>query len=586
LLIGLGRQAFRQAVIASNKFPLSDTDTVHTASGVLSVAGSTGALVPMLAVQLQLDLQTGMSDLREDNKFCARVDYTRVELVFVGEARIVTTVQEFPAGYSIQSHTAVCWADMYADYVIVQVSRASNTQKREMYVSPRGDELVTPRLVDPGPLKEMSTINMRYLAGMSAAFILLFGIICIGGVCDRLGWRPLLRTATKAPAHANAGVFNGGRWARGTEMASRMNSDMTLRSVPGATARTPRRLVLSPSKKLDHLFSTARVGSPGSDSVSPRVASNRTWKGLSLTWGAVHEYQRVPSPDAGYSAGLPIADETCVSVGSPPGELSSPSIRDANPAYPHLERCRTAPAEALACGILRDAVESNDPQALVDALEQCANPNVTDGNNRTALHIAARAGRAHAVKVLVSRSGEGPEDVALNLPDMRGQTALHLAATYGHLGVVRMLLSFSGEVVVVSDMGEPEGEDVGRSLARVWPMQSEDGSVRRATAHVAVNKTDMNGCTPLHVAVHFGHDEVASELLNAGARLALWMPDHLGNTPLHHAAMQGHTETMLLLLRYALQCDAAVDCLLHKNNFNQVSIICWLYCHNTLLPLF
>jgi ankyrin repeat protein len=568
LLTALGREAFRRALAVSNETPLTDTDTVHTASGVLSVTGSTGALVPMLAVQLPLDLQTGMSDLREDNKICARMDYDRMEVVTVGLARIVTTVKEFPAGYSINSHTAVCWADMYADYVIVQISHTSTAQKREMYVGPRDDELVTPKLVDPGPLDDGTAIDTGYLAGMCAGFLLLMGIVCAGGICDCCGWRPIRRLRHFASyARGGKADSNGHRWATGTKLA--LMHRRSTRSASPSIATFPRRLVLSPSTKLDHMYSHARAQS--ALSVSPRaVCNSRAWKGLATTSSKVGGYQCMALPLDSASGGH---YSSWGSMGTPESAPSSPE--DADTAYANLERWQTAPTGALSSDTLRAAVESNDAQTIADVLSQCADPNLPDSNKRTALHLAARAGRAQAVKALVGRSGSNPGDVALNLADIRGQTPLHLAVAYGHLAVVRVLLSrtYSGEVVVMDmdDSAEKASEsDLGSSIMRVESLRSEGGN--RNAAHVIVNKTDNNGCTALHVAAHFGHDEVAGELLNAGGHSGILMEDHFGNTPLHHAAMQGRTDTVLLLLRHSLIHDDAQDCVLTKNSRDQVRL--------------
>jgi ankyrin repeat protein len=570
LLTGLGKEAFRRAALASNELSLSDEDTVHTASGVLSVTGSTGALVPMLAVQLPLDLQTGMSDLREDNKFCARMDYDRGELIFVGLARIVTTVREYSAGYSIDSHTAVCWADMYADYVVVQISHNAVTPKRDLYVGPRGDELITPRLVDPGPLNDGTTATVGYLTGaLCAGILLLMGIVCVGDICDRRGWQPLRRVSQLPNSSRPLANNDSSSWATGKRLVSWGGS---LRSI-GAGPFQRRQLVVSPSIQLDQMYSFER-GKSCKTRKSSRAGGSRAWRGVPAMemLGAQDEYHRMVTPTALDPRSVTTSWHA---VDTPPSAPSTPSDDNAAHQYPYLNRRTTEPTCPLPCVFLSAAVESDDPEALADALEQCNDPNVTDGSMRTALHMAARAGNAHAVKVLVHRSsGGGPGAVALNLPDIRGQTPLHLAAEYGHLAVVRVLLSmtYSG-VVIVMDMGEPseggDGSDLECSMAsRVESMRSEGGC--RNVAHVLVNKTDNNGCTPLHIAAYFGHDEVAGELLNAGAQTAMMMEDAFGNTPLHHAAMQGRIDTMLLLLRHSLRNNVAEDLVLQKNSRDQV----------------
>lgn len=79
-----------------------------------------------------------------------------------------------------------------------------------------------------------------------------------------------------------------------------------------------------------------------------------------------------------------------------------------------------------------------------------------DSRGDLPLHIAARRGRADAVKVLVAELRQDP-----GTPNAAGQTALELAAASGRLSVVRYLSSLPGvplEKAVKAAIAYPEPE--------------------------------------------------------------------------------------------------------------------------------
>jgi ankyrin repeat protein len=60
--------------------------------------------------------------------------------------------------------------------------------------------------------------------------------------------------------------------------------------------------------------------------------------------------------------------------------------------------------------------------------------------------------------------------------------------------------------------------------------------------------TDVEGFTPLHAAVYFGHAEVVQILLSAGADFLATSGPNSRYTPLHMAARHGHLGLAMLLL--------------------------------------
>lgn len=66
------------------------------------------------------------------------------------------------------------------------------------------------------------------------------------------------------------------------------------------------------------------------------------------------------------------------------------------------------------------------------------------------------------------------------------------------------------------------------------------------------NKTDSNGCTPLHLACSKGHLEVTRELLRQDPDLTS-LQDNDGRTPLHWAAIRGRVNIIDEILSTSLE---------------------------------
>ena len=81
---------------------------------------------------------------------------------------------------------------------------------------------------------------------------------------------------------------------------------------------------------------------------------------------------------------------------------------------------------------------------------------------------------------------------------------------------------------------------------------------------------------PLHVAVHFGHTDIAVHLIELGADVSHWSR---GALPLHIAAEHGHTELASLLIKYGASVnekDRSEDLPLHiavKNGHTELSVL-------------
>lgn len=140
-------------------------------------------------------------------------------------------------------------------------------------------------------------------------------------------------------------------------------------------------------------------------------------------------------------------------------------------------------------------------QAGVD--KDCAYAVYVDGQQMTALSVAARRGHTEMVRLLLHAGADK------NLRDVGGRTALAYAARVGHTEIVRLLV------------------DAGADM----------------------DLQDMRSMTPLIHAASEGHAEIVRLLADAGADKN-WQ-DQYGRTALAHAAHCGHTK----IIRHLASAD-------------------------------
>lgn len=197
------------------------------------------------------------------------------------------------------------------------------------------------------------------------------------------------------------------------------------------------------------------------------------------------------------------------------------------------------------------ALEGGDAGGLLAA---------TDSVGRSLLHLAARAGHAEAVRMLMrcccAEGCQGRPALSSNRADARGHTPLHLAAAYGRSAAAQALLAPNQRGVFLEALeGEEDAES--SSLECCAPggaLILEQGG---AGALVAVCPADASGRTPLHLAAHYHCDAMVTVLLRAGGWAALRRRDAEGNTPLHTAAQRGASAALRIMLQRCLTRDAA-----------------------------
>uniref|UniRef100_A0A2P2JM06 Potassium channel n=3 Tax=Rhizophora mucronata TaxID=61149 RepID=A0A2P2JM06_RHIMU len=170
-----------------------------------------------------------------------------------------------------------------------------------------------------------------------------------------------------------------------------------------------------------------------------------------------------------------------------------------------------------------------DDSLLLQLLKRGLDPNESDNNGRSALHIAASSGNENCVLLLLDY-GADP-----NCTDSDGNVPLWEAMLGGHEAVTKLLREHGASI---------QSGDVGHFAC----IAAEQNNLKllKEIIHYGGNVTcpTSNGNTALHAAVCEDNTEIVKFLLSQGADID--KPDVHGWTPRDLADQQGHEELKLI----------------------------------------
>ncbi|KAJ0233440.1 Cyclic nucleotide-binding domain-containing protein [Hirschfeldia incana] len=179
---------------------------------------------------------------------------------------------------------------------------------------------------------------------------------------------------------------------------------------------------------------------------------------------------------------------------------------------------------------VNSAAFQGDIYQLKSLVRSGADPNKTDYDGRTPLHLAASRGYEDITLFLIQ------EGVDINQKDKFGNTPLLEAVKAGQDRVINLL---------VKEEASFDLEDAGNFLCTVVVKNDSDFLRRLLSSGMDPNTEDYDRRTPLHVAASEGLFLMAKMLVDAGASVV--SKDRWGNSPLDEARMCGNKKLIKLL---------------------------------------
>ncbi|XP_065850069.1 potassium channel SKOR-like [Euphorbia lathyris] len=179
---------------------------------------------------------------------------------------------------------------------------------------------------------------------------------------------------------------------------------------------------------------------------------------------------------------------------------------------------------------VNNAAFHGDLYQLTSFVRAGADPNRTDYDGRSPLHLAATKGYEDITNFLIR------EKVDINIKDKFGNTPLLEAIRNGHDHISSILVKEGAELSI---------DNAGSFLCSIILKGDSDLLKRILSNGIDPNSKDYDHRTPLHVAASEGLYLMAKLLIENGA--SVLSKDRWGRTPLDEARMTGNKKLMKLL---------------------------------------
>lgn len=186
--------------------------------------------------------------------------------------------------------------------------------------------------------------------------------------------------------------------------------------------------------------------------------------------------------------------------------------------------------------LLTCAAKAGDLNSIKDLVDQGANLNEpSDYDGKTSLHLAAAEGHVNVVQYLLLHGA------SYFVRDRRGRTPLFDAIRNKNSRIVDMLISSGANF-------DQDNMEVARELS----IAATDNDVERLRlwlrCNVNMNISDLEGRSPLHVAVLKGNKEAVKFLVEE-ARVNVNRKDIFGRTPIENAVELQSKDVLQILLQ-------------------------------------
>lgn len=210
---------------------------------------------------------------------------------------------------------------------------------------------------------------------------------------------------------------------------------------------------------------------------------------------------------------------------------------------------------------------------IVDMLiKQNADINMRDDLQLTPLILASSSSsNSRTIKYLLENGAN------IELCDKEDRTALHMAVQDNNEKGVHTLLKFADLDKIINTKDKDSNTPLHIACANGY----EEIAIRLLDVDADVQSRNNDGKTPLHLAAFYGQDDVVDNILEKNAS-AINDFDTEGNAALHLAALKGHHD----VIEYLLKCGAVVndknaeamtplDCAATSGHTEAVKILIW-----------